>query len=132
MVEMPSALPPVAACEIQAARDYSVPLATLIARRQAVAEPLVRQGVQTAGKTLDWVYPVGTRWAKPLEVRFGVAPGALTSDRCWGARATAYILRVKQRPGADPMPVETIVPVTNIPTIRVQYLDRSYSKPLSF
>lgn len=132
MVEMPPALPPVAACEIQAARDYSVPLTALLARRQTVVERVIRQAAESQKKQANGVYPIGLRWAQQLEVQFGTSPGALASDQCWGARATAYILRFNQEQDFDRSRVEATDPFTNIPTIRVQYLDRSNVKPLSF
>ena len=132
MVEMPPALPPVAACEIQAARDYSVPLTALIARRQPVEERVIRQRTAASQRPSARVYPIGLRWAQQLEFQFGAAPGSLTSDQCWGARATAYILRFNLEQHLYPPQAEAIDPFTSIPTIRVQYLDRSNAQPLSF
>ncbi|NMZ14655.1 hypothetical protein HBO07_25620 [Pseudomonas proteolytica] len=132
MVEMPPALPPVAACEIQAAQDYSVPLTALLAQRKTVVERVIRGAAESQKQQANGVYPIGLRWAQQLEVQFGTTPGALASDQCWGARATAYILRFNQGQDFDRSQVGAIDSSNNIPTIRAQHLDRSNAKPLSF
>ncbi|AXQ50948.1 hypothetical protein DZC31_29970 (plasmid) [Stenotrophomonas rhizophila] len=131
MVEMPPVMPPVAACEVQAARDYAVPLDALIARRRGGADQLIRKRLTHPVSSGD-LYPVSVRWEQQLESQFGIAPGTFSRDACWGARATAYILRFNSDQSLA-QPLKAVMhPFRAMPTLRVQYLERRYAKPLSF
>ncbi|UST77184.1 hypothetical protein [Pseudomonas siliginis] len=132
MVELPPTLPLVAACEIQAARDYSVPLRVLLARRVPVSEPVQRQAASNHENSIRAAYPIELHWAQQIESQFGIAPGTLAGDQCWGARATAYILRFDHSPEAVQNLGKNPHPFPSMPVLKVRYDDRSVDRKLSF
>lgn len=86
-------MPPIPACMIQAAAEYSLPLRAVLAiwlseGGQPGTVSRNRNGSHDYGP-----FQVNTSWARRLREQFGVTEAMLTHDLCWSARAGAYILR---------------------------------------
>lgn len=90
---MPANVPPVPACMVQAAIDYSLPLRGLIAVWLTEGGRTGTESRNTNGTTDYGPMQINTVWVNRLQSLFGVTRQMLTNDFCWSVRAGAYILR---------------------------------------
>ncbi len=93
MMPMPADVPPVPACMVQAAIDYSLPLRGLIAVWLTEGGRVGTESKNTNGTTDHGPMQINTVWVHRLQSQFGVTKQMLTNDFCWSVRAGAYILR---------------------------------------
>ena len=93
MHTLPVDVPPVPACMVQAAKDYSLPLRGLVAVWLTEGGRLGTESKNRNGTTDYGPMQINTRWAERLQADFGVTKEMLTNDFCWSVRAGAYILR---------------------------------------
>ena len=86
-------MPPVPACVVQAAADYSIPLRALLAVWLTEGG---RPGTVSYNEnnTADHgPFQINTTWLKRLNLQFGLTADQLVNDVCMSGRAAAYILR---------------------------------------
>lgn len=93
MHSLPVDVPPVPACMVQAATDYSLPLRGLIAVWLTEGGRLGTESKNQNGTRDYGPMQINTAWVQRLQADFGVTQAMLTHDFCWSVRAGAYILR---------------------------------------
>ncbi|GGM25531.1 hypothetical protein GCM10009425_40390 [Pseudomonas asuensis] len=87
-------LPPVPACMVQAAVEYSIPLRGLIAVWLTEGGKIGTLSKNKSNGTIDHgPMQINDVWADELQKNFGVTRDMLTNDFCWSVRSAAYILR---------------------------------------
>lgn len=132
MQPMPVEAPPVPACMVRAASDYSLPLRGLIAVWLTEGGRIGTESRNRNGTTDYGPMQINTRWAERLQAKFGVTRQMLTYDFCWSVRAGAYILRyeINQVGGSFWDGVGHYH--SHTPTLKNAYIHRVYRNSLKF
>lgn len=125
-------LPPIPACVVQAANDYSLPLRGLLAVWLTEGGRLGSKSENKNGTTDYGPMQINTLWTKRLYADFGVTTQMITHDFCWSMRAAAYILRyeINQAQGSFWDGVGHYHSRT--PKFKYSYIERVYKNSLKF
>lgn len=132
MVPVPMVEPPVPACMVQAAQQYSIPLRGLIAVWLTEGGQIGTLSSNTNGTVDHGPMQINTVWAQRLEKEFGVTADMITHDFCWSVKSASYILRFEINAAGGSFWDGVGHYHSHTPKFKYPYIQRVYNNSLKF
>lgn len=124
--------PPVPACVVQAATDYSIPLRGFLSVMLQEGGRVGQRVKNTDGSYDHGPMQINTRWIRVLTRKFDITEEQITNDFCTNIRAGAYILRYSINEAGGDFWEGIGYYHSHTPHLKTTYITDVYNKSLSF